>query len=624
MMKEYAVVKEKCDPAGYQRLLALANDQLLEFVAHYADICHPGSIYVGDESPESRNYIRQRALKTAEERELSLSGHTVHFDGYYDQARDKDQTKYLFPPQVDLGPRINSVDEKHGFEEMEGLLDGIMAGKEMFVLFFCLGPTHSDFSGLCVQITDSAYVAHSEYILYRPAYEYFLSLKGEFDFFRYVHSAGVLERGVSRNIDQRRVYIDLQRNIVFTTNTQYAGNTVGLKKLALRLAIHKASRESWLAEHMLLMGVHGPAGRVSYFSGAFPSACGKTSTAMCTGETIVGDDIAYLREKNGSCRAVNVECGIFGIIRDVNPKDDPLIWDILTTPGEVIFSNVLITADGVPRWLGDSRQIPAEGVNFSGEWYQGKKDAAGNPIPYAHKNARYTISLSRLKNRDPEADNPEGVELEGILFGGRDSDTWVPVVRTFDWEHGVLTGGASLESETTAATLGQEGVRKFNIMSNLDFLSISIHQYLNNYLDFGRRLKNPPVIFCVNYFLRDPEGKYLNAVEDKRVWLKWMELSVHDEARLIKTPLGYIPRYLDLERLFQEVLGKDYPREDYEKQFTIRVPENLGKLDRIQKVYQAQVHDAPPLLFRVFDEQRSRLEAARAEFGDYISPLKFK
>lgn len=623
-MKEYTLLKEKCGSGGYQRLLALANSQLLDFISHYADLCQPESIFIGDDSSESREYIRQRALATGEEAKFTLPGHTIHFDGYYDQARDKDQTKYLLPPHIDLGPRINSIDEKKGFEEMEGLLSGIMVGKQMYVLFFCLGPTYSDFSGLCVQITDSAYVAHSEYILYRPAYGYFLSLKGEFDFFRYVHSAGVLEQGVSKNIDQRRIYIDLKKNIVFSTNTQYAGNTVGLKKLALRLAIKQAARESWLAEHMLLMGVHGPNGRVSYFSGAFPSACGKTSTAMCPGETIVGDDIAYLREKDGVCRGVNVECGIFGIIRDVNPKDDPVIWDTLTSPGELIFTNVLVDQEGTPRWLGDSRQIPTEGTNFSGEWYQGKKDSSGNPISYAHRNARYTVSLSRLKNLDREAENPKGVVLEGILFGGRDSDTWVPVERSFDWNHGILTKGASLESETTAATLGQEGVRKFNLMSNLDFLSIPLHQYLTNYLAFGRKLKKPPVIFSVNYFLRGPDGKYLNAIEDKRIWLKWMELSVHDGAKMIKTPTGYIPAYLDLERLFQEVLDKYYSREDYEKQFTIRVVENLSKIERIRKIYLAQAHDVPPVLFQVFDEQRGRLEAAQAEFGDYISPLKLK
>jgi len=623
MSKQYPILEQKCDADSYARLQALKNSKLHAFVAHYAELCNPDSVYVCDDDPERIGYIRQRALQLGEESALQVPGHTVHFDGYYDQARDKAQTKYLLPPEMDLGPRINSIDETKGFNEMEGLLQGIMTGKQVYVLFFCLGPTFSEFATPCVQITDSAYVAHSEYILYRPGYEYFRSIGNSREFFRYVHSAGELENNVSKNIDQRRVYIDLKENIVFSTNTQYAGNTVGLKKLALRLAIRKASREAWLAEHMLLMGVHGPQGRVTYFSGAFPSACGKTSTAMCPNETIVGDDIAYLREKDGACRAANVEAGIFGIIQDVNPKDDPVIWEALNSEGEVIFSNILVV-DGVPYWLGDGRDVPQEGVNYSGEWYRGKKDKNGNSISHSHKNARYTVSLSRLANRDSKADAPEGVPLSGVLFGGRDSDTSVPVTRALDWAHGVLTMGASLESETTSATLGQEGVRKFNIMSNLDFLSIPLSQYIRNYLTFGKRLDSPPVIFGVNYFLRDREGRFLNGKEDKRVWLKWMELSVHGDVEAVTAPTGFIPRYDDLRRLFEEVLNKDYAREDYVRQFTIRIPENLAKLERISHIYYAQVPNSPQELFAVFDAQRTRLDDARQEFGDYISPLDLR
>lgn len=622
MNDEFEILREKCTPGSYERLMALSNKKLHDFVRHYVNLCRPDSVFVGDDSKETAEYIREKAVATGEEKKLVLPGHTIHFDGYFDQARDKAQTKYLLPPGVDLGSRINAIDAKDGRAELEGLLNDIMRGKEVFILFFCLGPTFSEFSIPCVQITDSSYVAHSEHILYRRGYDYFKSIGDSGDFFRFLHSAGALENCVSKNVDRRRVYIDIRENIVFSTNTQYAGNTVGLKKLALRLAIRRASREDWLAEHMLLMGVHGPGGRVSYFSGAFPSACGKTSTAMCPGETIVGDDIAYLREKDGKCFAVNVESGIFGIIRDVNPQDDPVIWEVLTAPGEVIFSNILITKGGATYWLGDGREAPPAGINFSGQWYPGKKDARGNSISYAHKNARYTVSLSRLKNRDPLADDPLGVELKGMLFGGRDSDTWVPVERAFDWNHGVLTGGAALESETTAATLGEEGVRKFNIMSNLDFLAIPLSEYINNYLKFGEKLIKPPVIFSVNYFLRGPGGDYLNAIEDKRIWLKWMELSVHDEVAQITTPTGSIPKYADLKRLFQEVLNKDYSEEDYEKQFTVRIPENLAKTERILRIYREQVPEAPEILFATFEEQRKRLEEAGTKLGDYISPFK--
>jgi len=405
---------------------------------------------------------------------------------------------------------------------------------------------------------------------------------------------------------------------VYAVNTQYAGNTVGLKKLALRLAIRKASREGWLSEHMFLMGAHGPGDRTTYFLGAFPSMCGKTSTAMIPGQTIVGDDLAYLRNVGGEVRAVNVERGIFGIIQDVNARDDPVIWDALNRPGEVIFSNVLVK-DGRPYWPGMGVDIPTEGTNHGGAWRKGQKDAEGKEIPVSHPNSRYTLRIRELANRDPRAEDPEGVVAGGIIYGGRDSDTCVPVEQAFDWAHGVTTKAATIESETTAATLGQTGVRKFNLMSNLDFLSLPLGRYVRMHLDFGKALRSPPLIFSVNYFLRDREGAYLNGKLDKRVWLQWMELRVRGEVEAIETPTGLIPKYEDLRDLFRTYLDKDYTPEAYAEQFRIRIPELLAKLDRIEAVYRSET-EVPEELFRRLAEQRRRLERLRQKKGDYVSP----
>jgi phosphoenolpyruvate carboxykinase (GTP) len=612
------MLKEKCGAENYKKLEALKNPALLEFVSKFVEHCNPDSVFVRTDSAQDAQYIRDEAINNKEEHKLSAEGHTYHFDSIFDQARDKAQTKYLLPKGVDLGANLNSTDKESGLAEVMGFLKNSMQGKEMYVAFFCLGPTSSDFSIPAVQITDSSYVTHSEDILYRSGYEEFKKHASD-KFFKYVHTAGVLENGVSKNVDKRRVYIDLENDIVYSTNTQYAGNTVGLKKLSLRLAIQKSSREGWLAEHMFLMGVHGPKKRVTYFSGAFPSACGKTSTSMIRGETIIGDDIAYLRNKKGKLFAANVERGIFGIIRDVNSKDDPLIWNALTAPGEVIFSNVLITEGGIPRWLADGREEPTKGINFSGEWTKGKKDAKGNEIKYSHPNARYTLRIDALGNRDPKADDPKGVEVGGIIYGGRDSDTWVPVKQAFDWEHGVLTMGASLESETTAATLGQAGVRKFNLMSNLDFVAIPLAKYINNYLDFGKKLKKAPPIFAVNYFLKDKEGEFISAKDDKRIWVKWMELRVHGDVDAIKTPFGYLPKYEDLKSLFKEILDRDYSKELYEEQFQLRIPENLAKIERIREIYN-KVPNAPQAIFKALDEQKARLEAVQKKSGDYVPP----
>ncbi|MFB0524079.1 MAG: phosphoenolpyruvate carboxykinase (GTP) [Phycisphaerae bacterium] len=623
------LLNEKLTPENYGRLTALDNPKMHQFVADAIELTQPASVFVCTDSAEDRAYMRDLAIKNGEEIPLNIPGHTCHFDGYYDQARDKAKTKYLLPPGSELGASLNSIEKKAGVEEVRSYLADSMVGREMLICFFCLGPLDSDFSILCIQITDSPYVAHNETILYRPGYEQFRKIGSSPDFFRFIHSEGELVNAVSKNIDKRRVYIDLQENLVYSVNTQYGGNTIGLKKLALRLAIQKASREGWLAEHMFVMGVHGPKGRVTYFTGAFPSACGKTSTSMIPGQTIVGDDIAYLRKKQGQVRCVNVEKGIFGIIRDVNSEDDPVIHEALTKPGEIIFSNVLIDDNKKPHWLGMGCELPTEGINHSGRWQAGKTDADGNEITASHKNARYCLNIPDLANCDLLLDDPEGVPVGGIIYGGRDSDTWVPVEQAFNWTEGIIIKGASLESETTAATLGKEGVRTFNLMSNLDFLSIPLGRYIQNHLDFGefsrgdfaKDTENPPLIFSVNYFLRDKAGKYLNGIADKKVWILWAALRVNGDVEGIETPTGLIPKYEDLEKLFEGHLGTQYSQADYVQQFTIRIPENLAKLDRVEKIYKEKVSDTPEILFETFAKVRRRLKEAQANLGDYISPF---
>ena len=612
-MEDYEdVLRANLDEENQEKLFALDNEAVNRFAAKYIELCSPDSVFVATDSPEDISYVRRRTLELGEEKALKTPGHTVHFDGYNDQARDKQNTCYLLPPEADLGERLNSVDRQEGLDEVHGYLENSMEGKEMFIRFFCLGPQDGPFAIAAMQITDSTYVAHSEDILYRSGYATFQELDGSEDFFRFCHTAGELgESGASSEVDKRRVYIDLTEDIVYSTNTQYAGNTVGLKKLALRLAIQKASREGWLAEHMLVMGAHGPGGRITYFTGAFPSACGKTSTAMMPGESIVGDDIAYLRPMEEELRAANVESGIFGIIRDVNPDDDPVIWNALHEPGEVIFSNVLVSEEREPYWLGMGQEIPDHGYNHSGEWWPGKTDEDGNEITPSHKNARYTVRLDALENADELLHNPEGVPVSGVIYGGRDSDTCVPVEQAFDWTHGIVTKGASLESETTSATLGKEGVRQWAPMSNIDFVSVPLGRYIQNNIKVQDQVEEVPMIFGVNYFLKDENGNYLNGMDDKRVWLKWMELRVHGDVEVIERPTGLIPRYEDLADLFEEVLDKTYTREEYEEQFELRIPENLSKIERIEKIFRDSVPDTPDVVFEELQKQRERLEAAR-------------
>jgi phosphoenolpyruvate carboxykinase (GTP) len=618
------VLRQKMSDEDYRKLSALTNFQVYQFIAEADELCNPKRIFICNDSPEDIAYIRRQAIATGEEKPLAIPGHTVHFDGPYDQGRDREVTKYLVPKGDYLSRALNQIDRDEGLAEIRDLLKGSMKGRTMIVRFVSLGPPKSPFTILGLQCTDSWYVAHSESLLFRPGYEVFRTAEPVRGFLRVLHSSGKLnENMVSVEHDKKRVYIDYTENTIYSVNTQYAGNSVGFKKLAFRLAIRKANQEGWLAEHMMIMGVKGPGGRKTYFAGAFPSACGKTSTAMLPGETILGDDIAYIRNIDSAARAVNVECGIFGILQDINQTDDPLIFKALTSPGEVIFSNVLVK-DGKPYWLGMGCQLPKDGINYTGQWWEGKVDEHGNPIPPAHKNARYTISLKALDNCDPELDNPLGVELAGIMYGGRDPKAYVPVQQSFSWEHGIICYGASLETETTFATIGKEGVPEINMMSIQDFISIPFGQNIRNNLSFGRKLKKPPIIFGVNYFLKDMKtDRYLNSPRDKHVWVKWMELRVHKDVGGLVTPTGLIPKYEDLQVLFKEVLGKEYCRDDYIKQFTIRVPENLAKIDRVKRFYWEKVADAPEELFKILDQQRERLLSLRKSLGDYVSPEKF-
>ena len=620
MKQEYAdLLKANMTEESYGKLDAIDNNEAVEFILDAIKLCNPDSVWVGDDSDEDVAYVRQLAIDNKEEIPLNTKGHTVHFDGYFDQARKKEVTKYLVPEDEILDSKLGQMPRDEGMKEMNDLQRDAYKGRIMLVRFFCLGPIGTEFAIPCLQITDSAYVIHSEDLLYRRGYVALKNLPDGAEFFKYRHATGeVDERMCSKYYDLNRVYMDYTKNTVLSVNTQYAGNTVGLKKLSLRLALRKADREGWLAEHMFIMRSNGPNGRKTYLAGAFPSACGKTSTAMIPGENIVGDDLAYFRVIDGEFRAANVENGIFGIITDVKKTGDPVIWDVLHNPGEVIFGNVLVK-DGKPSWIGMGEDVPTEGANYvTGEWKDGMKGPDGNATTPSHKNARYTVKMADLENADPDWNNPKGVPISGIIYGGRDSDISVPVREAYSWEHGVCTMGAMLESETTAATIGQEGVRKWNVMSNMDFLSMSVGHYIQNNLDFAKEIKRP-LVFGTNYFLKK-DGEYLNGVLDKSVWVKWMELRVHGDVEALDSACGMIPKYEDLKKIFKDVLDKDYTEQDYIEQFTTRVSESIAKLDRMNDIY-ATIDDTPEVMKEQMANQKVSLEALRTAKGEYVSPF---
>jgi phosphoenolpyruvate carboxykinase (GTP) len=608
------------------KLDALNNPKVWKVVNMAIELMEPAEVQVFDDSPESKKIIRENAKKYKEEKPLALPGHTIHYDSYFDQGRDKLNTATLLPEGQKLGWGLEYKEREAALKDVFQIMKGLMKGRIMIIRFYSLGPVGCKHSLNSLQITDSWYVAHSEDILYRLGYESFKKLKNKDDFFYFIHSQGELdERNTTKNIKDRRIFIDPLEKRVLTVNNQYAGNSLACKKLSLRLAIDKANHEDWLAEHYFISAFYPPkGGRKTYFAGAYPSACGKTSTAMIPGCTIVGDDIAYIfAGNNGECRGVNVEQGIFGIIKDVNAKDDPEIFKALTEPKELIFSNVLHTDDGKVYWEGMGNiEYPTEGYNHAGKWKKGDKDAKGATIPLSHPNSRFTLSLNDLTNKDGELDNPNGVKIDAILYGGRDSDTTVPVLESLNWQHGVYIGTV-IESETTAATLGQVGKRELSPMSNIDFLIVPFGLYITNHMKFGKKLKTPPKIFGTNYFLKSKEGQYLNGKLDKKVWILWAEGRVHGDYEAIKSPVGYLPKYEDLKNLFATVFnGKVYSKEEYVQQFSIRIDKYLEKADRMEAIFKAE-EGMPKEFWDAFNAQKQGLLDLKAKFGkNEVSPFE--
>ncbi len=629
MSKYDTLLKSKMSEASFNKLAALENEKVMDFIGQFTEHCEPETIYVCDDSKEDEAYVREMALKKGEEKKLAKEGQTIHWDNYKDQARDKANTKYLVVKEnLERMKSLNSIEYEEGKAEVLSIAKGIMKGKDAVVKFYCEGPAHSEFTMPCVQFTDSWYVAHSESILYRPGYSHFKEMKNKQDFFRFIHSAGELnELGCTVNLDKRRIYMDTQNNIVYSMNNQYAGNSVGLKKHSMRLAINKSGKEGWLCEHMFVMAcLNEDKGRRTYFTGAYPSACGKTSTAMIPGEEVVGDDIAYFRNINGEFRAVNVEQGIFGIIKDVNSKDDPVIFENLMKGQELIFSNVLQGPDNNPYWLGSGLETPDKGRNHSGpDWYRGKKDADGNEIGVAHGNARYTMRLDYLKNFDRKGfEDKKGVKVQGVLYGGRDSDITVPVEESPSWEDGILLKACTLESETTSATLGAEGVRKPSPMANLDFVSYPIGEYTDNNVKFVKGMKEIPKIFSTNYFLRDEKGEFCNSKLAKKVWLHWAEGRIYGEYEALDTPTGKIPLYKDVKELFKKFLGEDYTEEEYSYQFTFRCDNWIAKLERSKEFFKKMDSNTPSYIFKKWDDTITKIKDAKAKYGDLIKPGTYK
>ena len=371
----------------------------------------------------------------------------------------------------------------------------------------------------------------------------------------------------------------------------------------------------------------GPGGRKTFFAGAAPSGCGKTTTAM-VGSDFVGDDLAQMWiAEDGTVRAVNPEIGIFGIVADVNREGDPYLMDCLRGDGtEVIWSNVLIDADGVPHWEGNGEPQPERGINFQGEWHQGKTDDNGNPIPISHKNSRCTLLAAAIANHAEDANaDPAGVPIKVVTYSGRDADTMPPVWAAKDNDAGVAIG-ASIVSAATATEIGASGVRR-QPWANAPFIPGALADYMDAQFKFfnSDKLSNGgrPIMAGLNYFLthanRGSDGKgLLGEKRDVKVWLGWLERFANGDVEGIETPIGYIPKYEDLKKLFAEI-DKDYPKSLYDMQFSLYVDNIVARIDLQTEAY-GKEENLPPQLFEVYQGQKAGLLALKEKHGAVVHP----
>lgn len=620
--------EKRLEEIHFERIQQVTHAGVRLKIANAISLCEPDRVFINTGSPEDVQWIRDYSLEKGEEKPLPMAGHTIHFDLKEEQGRIIDRTYYI----ADEGEAVSSLALKllrqNAIDEVRDKMGGIMKGKTMIVGFYNRGPIGSPASNPALEITSSAYVSHSAELLYRNAYAFFdREVERLGHYYTNIHSEGPNR---PEDLPNARVLMDRRDRTTYSCYCTYAGNTLLLKKGNHRFSVDKAvyeNRGKELSEHMFITGIEGPGGRITWCTGAAPSGCGKTTTAMA-GDYFVGDDLAQMWiDSNGSIRSVNPECGIFGIVEDVNWEGDPKLMEVLRNEGtEVIWSNVLIDESGIPHWTGNGESEPGKGINFQGRWQRGMIDANGKPIPVSHPNARCTLMAKALANYSDLCEAPEGVETRIITYSGRDSDTMPPVWVSKSPEEGVVIG-ACIVSAATATEVGATGVKRAP-WANAPFIPGSLADYMDAQFKFfeNPRLapESKPVIAGLNYFLtHEARGgnskKLLGEKRDVKAWLAWLERMAHQDLSAIDTPIGRLPRYEDLRSLFKERVDKEYPEALYEKQFSLYIENIVARIDLQQKAY-GKEDNIPPKLFEILDRQKAGLLELKKRFGPVVTP----
>ena len=588
--------------------MALTNNKFVtEWVDEMAAMTKPDKIVWIDGSEEQLNALRDEACSTGEMIKLNqelLPNCYLHRTAVNDVARVEGRTFICTSKKEDAGNINNWMDPKECYAKLTKLFTGSMTGRTMYVIPYSMSVVGSPFAKYGIELTDSIYVVLNMAIMTRVGTDVLDALGEGGDFIKGLHSKAQLDE------ENRYIVHFPEDNTIWSVNSGYGGNVLlGKKCFALRIASYLGKKEGWMAEHMLILGLENPEGEIKYITAAFPSACGKTNLAMLIPPEVykskgykvwcVGDDIAWLRVgDDGRLWAVNPENGFFGVAPGTNEKSNPNA--LATTKRDTIFTNVVHNLDNnTVWWEGLDNDPPANAIDWKGNpWDYRKYDKKDKSTCGAHPNSRFTASAKNCPCVSKEFNNPKGVPVTAIVFGGRRAKTAPLVYQSRSWQHGVFVGSI-MASETTAAATGAVGVVRRDPMAMRPFAGYDMGDYWAHWLEMGKKIPNKPLIFNVNWFRTDDEGHFIwPGFGDNMRVLMWILARCDGKVDAVETPIGYVPKPEDIDLTGLDLsvdtlkglldVDKDLWKEevagieDFYKQVGDRVPkelyEELGEL----------------------------------------------